>query len=646
MSEYKNTNEESLTGNLDFNKIAGKLYIYKYIILLCTLVGLLAGWMQNRYTRPTYAISASLLAKGGDKTAAAAGILSGAALLRDNKTIEDEVSIIKSYPFMSEVVRELDLGVSYFSRGRFIDVELYKRSPFRVELTSCSQIPEGEFFLRLWPDSTYSLSGDKDDELSGKYKIGQEIALSTTCACKVFFTKLPDRISFDTRYIFRFNDIEKLANYYVNAISIRNLNGSLLNLSITSSVAQREEDLLNLLMEKYIDYTLQLKNETFIKTIEFIDLQLSQVADSLNNVETRLERLKQDRNISMSSKKDGTESMMQIFTLEEEKMRMQLGEKYIDYLETYINQSEDYEKIATPNMANVDNPILSGLISELISLQMEKNTYLKNAKERNPFVEELNAKMKNLRQALIEAIATTRSINKITLQNIDSRIAVLRKEARNMPSTEREMVGINRLYTINEGIYLTLLQKRLEADVSRAAATVDSKVVQPAFTAARLGPNEIRNYGIGAFTGFLIPVLFIFVKEFFRGTIETTDELERISPVTLFGTVLHDQNKKGEAVTIVQRPKSALAESFRSLRSNLSFVLGGGTEPKVLLVTSSIPGEGKSFCSTNLSVILSLSGKRVVHIVADLRKPKVYIELDEMAQADDAGLSNYLSATA
>lgn len=336
-----------------------------------------------------------------------------------------------------------------------------------------------------------------------------------------------------------------------------------------------------------------------------------------------------------------------ISSLDNERTKFLLTAKYIDYVEKYITESNEYDKIITPNTVNVENKVLDQLIGELIQLQLEKNTYLGGATNRNPFLNEVNIKIENLKKSLLEAIATSRATNALALQNIESQMKMAEKSVGALPTKEREFVGINRLYTINENIYLVLLQKRLEADLVRAAATVDSRVVNPAMLEKKLGPETRKNYLIGLFAGLLLPIVLIYLIEFFRGTIENTDELERISKIPVLASVLHTENKEGKSTIILDKPKSALAESFRALRSNLNFVLGNNDDSnKVILVTSSIPGEGKSFCSINISLVLALSGKKVIHIAADMRKPKLYVDLAAGAVDTGQGLSTYLSQLA
>jgi capsular exopolysaccharide synthesis family protein len=640
--------------SIDFRKVLGKLWANKWIIVACAVAGLICAWIVNLYTTPTYLVSSSIIAKGEKE-----GVITEILQERDekdvsslfssqNRNISDEIAVIRSKPLLEKILQRPEFRVSYYAKGSITNEELYKDSPFIVDISLCQAQPSESFYLIFKKQGFQVGTEEKNIRQSPVYAWGDTVKLSDECSCiiskKISTQESAADNNSDEWYLFRIHSLKSLVLSYANSLNIPEpKNSYVIRMSINSTHPARDIDFLNLLMEEYIAEKIDRKNQSALKTIEFIDAQLGQITQSLLKVEDKMERFK--RSNKLASGYMSTNSFFdKVSELEREKTKILLTGNYIDYIDKYMKESDEYDKILAPSAADVDDKILSPLITELVQMQLEKNTYFRNGKERNPILNELNMRIANIKKSLQEAIISARATNELALRNIEAQIKAAEASSGVLPEREREFVGINRLYTVNENVYVMLLQKRLEADLMRAAATVDSRIVEAASFERQLGPAKVRNYALGLLLGLMLPVGLIFLFEFFRGTIENTDELARISAIPLLGSVAHIKNTEGKATIILDRPKSALAESFRALRSNLNFILNNGQqEAKVIMVTSSIAGEGKSFCSVNISLMLALSGKKVVYIIADMRKPK--LNMDLVAGEIDAGqgLSTYLS---
>lgn len=640
--------------SVDFKKVLGKLWANKWIILICAVIGVACAWTINLYTTPTYLVSSSIIAKGEKE-----GVITEILQERDekdvtslfssqNRNISDEIAVIRSKPLLEKILQRPEFRVSYYVKGSVRNEEIYKDSPFVVDVSLCQTVPSTLYYLTFKNQGFQVGTDEKTTGQSTVHTWGDTVKLSDECSCvisrKISAQQSAAENDLAQLYLFRLHSIKSLVNSYANSLNIPEpKNSYVIKMSINSTHPNRDMDFLDLLMEEYIAEKIERKNQSALKTIEFIDAQLGQITQSLLKVEDRLERFK--RSNKLASGYMSTSSFFdKVSELEREKTKILLTGNYIDYIEKYMQESEEYDKILAPTAADVDDKVLSPLITELIQLQLEKNTYFRNGKERNPILNELNTRIANVKKSLQEAVVSARATNALALKNIEAQIKAAEASSGVLPEREREFTGINRLYTVNENVYVMLLQKRLEADLMRAAATVDSRIVESASLERQVGPSKVRNYALGLLGGLMLPIGLIFLFELFRGTIENTDELARISTIPLLGSVAHIKNKEGKSTIILDRPKSALAESFRALRSNLNFILGNEQEgSKVIMVTSSIAGEGKSFCSVNISLVLALSGKKVVYIIADMRKPK--LSMDLVAGEIDAGqgLSTYLS---
>jgi capsular exopolysaccharide synthesis family protein len=244
---------------------------------------------------------------------------------------------------------------------------------------------------------------------------------------------------------------------------------------------------------------------------------------------------------------------------------------------------------------------------------------------------------------LLEHLNNTKLNDRIAAEDIKSRIKILNTQMNSLPSAERKLVNINRLYTINEEIYILLLNKRMEASIAQAAAREESQILEPPFNYGSISPNAKQNYLVALLLGLIIPLTLVYLKNYFRNTIENLDDVKNISSVPILGVVMHSKTKKQEktAPLVHEQPKSALAEAFRSIRSNLLFLIGRVDKTSILMISSSISGEGKSFCSANISISLASTGKRTILIVADMRKPQMYVPMPNDEYNKD-GLSTYL----
>lgn len=642
---------------VDVSKILNKFLANKLFIIACAAVGIGCAWLFNVYSVPTYLVTASIIAKG-EKEGVITEILKGKEDNTDisslfssrERNIADEIAVIRSKPLLEKVLQRPEFRIRYYEKGKFIDFELYKASPFVVVPVACEREPEDPVYLVYHQTSGFRLGDEKTVATARVYAWGDTVKLSDKCSCIISQRpgiEQPAVANSPDVYYFQMYSLADVVQAYANSLQIPEpKNTYVIKLNINSTQPERDKDFLNLLMAEYINEKIDRKTQAALKTIEFIDAQLGDITKSLLKVEDRLESFKRSNKLASGYMNTNT-FFDKAAELEREKTKLLLMENYIDYIDKYMKESDEYDKILTPSSANVEDKVLNELVSELVQLQLEKNTYLRNAKEKNPFLTELNNRIANVKKSLQEAVVSVRATNTLALRNIEAQIKAAEASAGALPQKEREFVGINRLYTVNENVYVMLLQKRLEADLMRAAATVDSRVVEEATLDYQIGPKKVRNYGIGLSMGLLIPFGFIFLTEFFRGTIENVDELARISQIPLLGSVTHIKNKDNKSTIILDKPKSSLAESFRALRSNLNFVLGNNKEGgKVILVTSSIAGEGKSFCSVNIALVLALSGKKVICIMADMRKPKLSPDLVTENINTGQGLSTYLSQLA
>jgi capsular exopolysaccharide synthesis family protein len=328
--------------------------------------------------------------------------------------------------------------------------------------------------------------------------------------------------------------------------------------------------------------------------------------------------------------------------LNEQKSAVVFAVNYYNYLDSYLRKKNDYAQIILPSSIGIADEILNTLVTQLVTLQTELNLLPGSKELQNPMINERAGKLgkavSETRSQIVEAINTLRTTDKIKITGIDQQTTRLTDRLGKLPGIQRRLVNIQRNYTFNENMYTFLQEKKAEAGISQASTTSDIIVVNPPRIAGgAITPQVSQNYFIGIAAGLLIPFLAFILLELVNTKIQSKEDIEKISSIPFIGGIGHNAN--GNNLVVYKKPKSAMAESFRALRSNLNYFTEG-KDRKILMVTSSLSGEGKSFTTINLATVFSLAGKKTIIVGADLRKPKIFEDFD---LGNERGLSTYLS---
>jgi tyrosine-protein kinase Etk/Wzc len=426
------------------------------------------------------------------------------------------------------------------------------------------------------------------------------------------------------KYYFYFNDIHSLSNAYRSRLNV-DVNaerGSILTLSISGTVPEQISDYLNKLSEVYIHNNLNEKNAVSENTIAFIDQQLSGIVDSLELAGVRLQQFR-SKNKLIDLSKEGNFLFDQMEQLQSEKALIEINKRYYEYLLDYVKTQKEAGDIIAPSVVGISDELLNRLVLSLNELSLELNNYRSSAQESLPQTALLKEQINNVRITLQENLNSLLTATEMSMQNLNQRIEKTETEVRKLPLTERQFINIQRDFNINDQIYTFLLEKRAEAGITKASNIADHKILDLALSknAARIKPRPSSNYMMSLIIGFLIPLLIIILREFFNNKIIGKRDIENATKVPILGSVGH--NEKHTEIPVFENPKTALSESFRALRANLHFMLKEKNE-KVIAVSSTISGEGKTFCAVNLAAIMAMAGKKTLLIGMDLRRPKIH----------------------
>lgn len=410
---------------------------------------------------------------------------------------------------------------------------------------------------------------------------------------------------------------------------------SILVLTCDDQVAERARDLVNTLIDQYTTRSKDEKTKVANNTISFINEQLLLIRDSLNLSEEGIENFKREKGLTNLS----ADFALQRFSeFDDRKLNIELSLKSLDSLDSYLKQGRDASLISTSNLGAQD-PALSSAITSLSQLEIRRKNLLLNSTSIAPVVRTVDAQIKVTRGEVLKNIQSYREALLNNLKTITNTLNKFEKRLSQVPATERQFLGIERDRSLNENIFLFLWQQKVRASIAKAATIADNIVLDYAGTPGTpITPRENMSYIIALFVSLSMSLSYIFIKDFLDDSILDRSQLERASTVPVLGTINHAKNTYGSNLVVTEKSKSAIAEAFRSIRTNLQY-LASETENKIVVVTSTISGEGKTFFSLNMAAILAISDKKVLLMGLDLRKPKIHEELNIPS---DMGISKVL----
>jgi capsular exopolysaccharide synthesis family protein len=623
----------------DFKKLLARILKNWYWIAISVVIGVgVATWI-NRYTNPMFSSSATLIINDERKSTAEL-LINALDRFNARRNIENEIAILRSYRMAYKTLSELDFGIFYYKIGDIRQTLIYKSAPFKVTLDTARETSRRTpVNIKLISESEYEVYINGGLKLKKRLKYGEyfrhpSFNFTITLNNPGYFVP-----SSDDNYMFVVNDINQLASQYSRKLNVSSLDkkGTVLTLQTTGPVAQMESDYINKLMEVYIRTGLEEKNQTAINTINFIDGQLASVVDSLNYAEARLQKFKTKSNM-MEITEEGQYLFGKINELQKNRASMEVERRYYEYLQDYLQSKKDFSTVIAPTFIGISESPLALNLAQLVELYKERKTLLLTATKNNPAILAIDERIQSSIDALQENLSEAVKITSDNIRELEYQSRAIEAEMVQLPSTERILINIQRAYKLNDEIYNFLLQKRADAAIARASNVADNKIldISRSENSAQISPQTSRNRMIGLLMGFLIPVGILFLIEFFNPIVADATEVKKLTKTPVIGSVGH--NERDSEIPVAANPQSAIAESFRALRTNLQYMMRESHQ-KVICVTSTVSGEGKTFTSVNLAAIIAQSSRKTLLVSLDLRKPKVHKVFN---MDNKVGLSNYL----
>jgi len=640
-----NASDSSNDNFNEFKKVGKKLLRKWYVLVIVLALSIGVAYYYTKSTVPVYNVEASVLVKDPKNlNNTIADLLYKEDMLEQSNNLENIALLIKKFDIVQKTITELDLETFFYTEERFRKEPLYKNSPINVNIINRDgRFPDGVLFKCTILDSG-AFKLETNDEIYEEFLQNQKFKFHETINLDgfEFAVNLEDyspKIDDNVVYL-QFNDLYGLTNFYISALNVTPIEkSSIINISLESDSKERAEDFLNVLLTNYLQSVRQEKMTNATKTINFIDSQLGFVSDSLSAIESRLESFKSRNAIDLSNEAKSLYDEIQ--KLEKEKSAILVKDKYLNYLGEYLqNETVNLEEIVVPSSMGVEDAMINSLVQKLIDFKLEQQSIKNGENMDNPVARRLKNQIESLKKNIIQNIESIKNKNQISLNSINDQIASINSNLQTLPQAEREFVNIDRAHTLSEDLYLFLQQKRAEAGIAKATTTADVKVVNEARIMNNghpIKPNPMMNYATAFLLGLILPTVLFYVADQLNNKIENEEELVHISSVPILGVVAHESNKQS---FLKKGSMNPLAESFRIIRSNIRYLLDNDEKCNTFMVTSSVSGEGKTFCAKHLAYIFAISGKKTLYANTDMRKHNDYREFEI---DPNFGLSNYIA---
>ena len=611
--------------------------LFRYLIhwpwfVISIIICIACAWGYLRLTTPIYNISATVLIKdekkgGGASMSSDLEKMGLEGFVSSSSNVDNEIEVLRSKSLAREVVNNLGLFVTYMDEDEFPSKELYHTSPVLVSLThqEADKLPgRMEINMILQPTGALGVQitvGEKEyqkqfDKLPAVFPTDEGTVaffanndtLSAVC---------PENITKERHITAFINRPFSVLKEYVNSLSIAptSKTTSVVVISLENTNTRRGRDYINKLLEMYNINANNDKNEVAQKTAEFIDERIGIISKELGSTEQDLENFKRSAGITDLSS-EAQIALTGNAEYEKKRVENQTQINLVMDLQRYMKGNE-YEVL--PSNIGLQDAASAGAIDRYNQMLVERKRLLRTSTENNPTIINLDTSIRAMRtnvQATLDATLKGLQSTKVDLAREASRYS---RRINDAPTQERQFVSIARQQEIKSGLYLMLLQKREENAITLAATANNAKIIDEALADDNpISPKKTIVYLAALVLGVGLPVGVIYLIGLTKFKIEGRADVEKLTSLPVVGDIPLADEKTG-SIAVFENQNNLMSETFRNVRTNLQFMLENGKN--VILVTSTISGEGKSFISANLAISLSLLGKKVVIVGLDIRKP-------------------------
>lgn len=655
----ENYNDPFGQGNkpVDFKKIIFEYLLHWRFIAICLVIALVCSYFYLRYQTPVYRINSTVLIKQGEKSKVSP--VAQMALVQDLTSFsmvnnfDNEVEIIQSFTLIKKVVNTLGLYIDYEAENKFsYSIPLYKNSPVQVWMSpeEAEALPSlMEVQLGYTSDNHVSATVNYTDEDAEKQVLNKTFeklpAVFITPVGNLSISCTTDSLTSEELALLpqikaTIAPPSVMADSYKARLSAVPTSEytSIVQLSLLDTNRSRGIDFLNMLVAIYNNEANEDKNQVAMRTAEFIDERIRVINEELSTTESELADYKQRAGLTDLST-DAQLALRENSEYESKRAENINQLRLIDHLRNYIEEPENKNEVIPVNVGLTDQS-LANIIGQYNEMMIERKRLLRTSKVTSPAVINLDASIAATRKTVLATVENLEKALQITQKNLDMEAGKFRTKISNTPKQERELRDISRQQEIKADLYLLLLQKREENAITLAAKANNGRIVEEPRGGGMASPNKRNTYMFAFVMGLMFPLGCIWLMRALRFKIEGREDVQSITDATIVGDIPQVKQNTAVGVVVRENHNGLMEETFRSLRTNLLYMLEEGQ--KVILFTSTTASEGKSFNAANLATSFSYMGKKTVVVGLDIRNPNLtkLFPIDKQAQ----GITSYLSA--
>lgn len=567
---------------------------------------------------------------------------------------------LKSRSHNELVVDKLEFYIDYMKQTKYFLKDVYGDLPFKVTIDKeQNQLLNTFVKVKMLSNTTYQLSVSfpsntvgviryadtkkslikvENKEFKRVYKVGEDVNLPFLHWRLIAIPYSGENSK--EEILVRCNNFDSTVNACMKInVAVDEKAGSILKLNIQGNNKNRMVDLLNTTVEVLIKRQLDSKNKFAENTINFIDKTLNEMEDNLKDSGDELKDFGRNNNI-LDIEEGGISFKAKLLDYDEKKDQVERKIAYLNNLNNYLKSSIDYSKLPAPTVAGIDEPNINSNVSKLISLSVQRSELAFSIKGDVSY-QRIDNEISSVKKVLLENANSYKNALLYDLNLANKKIAEVESQISAFPENKQEWLNLSRKYNLSDNIYNTFLQKRSEASIVKAANLSDIVFIDPAkdVGGGLLGPKTSVNYVLAFFMGLIIPLILVFFIFFISNSVQNIEDISSQTQLPLIGIVGLKYTESN--LSVFERPKSALSESFRAIRSSLQFLLKKQhvQGARTVMLTSSVSGEGKTYCSLNIATVFALSEKKTIILGLDLRKPKIF---DDFNIQNELGAVNYL----
>lgn len=617
--------EDEASSGFDYKTFLIKLLMYWPWIAGCVIVALAGAFFYLKTQTPLYTVSSSVLIKNESSKSGNAGasLADLGFVTSSTQNFDNELEILRSRTLLKKVVTDLDLYISYTLPGTFRPTELYKQSPVKVWVTpeEAERLGSAQVDLHFQQNKLHEVTITHNSQEWKKTIESLPTVFSTPAG--VFSFSAADSLQqvSETPELIQVTvtSPNSTAASYRGRLSVSSGNRSttIAQLSITDSQVARGTDFLNKLVEVYNEEGNNDKNEVAAKTAEFIDERINIINRELGTTESELASFKQRAGV-VDIANDATQAAGEQANYERAYAENEVQLSLMNHLKNHILSTENQYEVIPANIG-LTNGDLNTVVERYNEMLIERKRLLRTSHEDNPAVQSLNASIEVMRNSVMAAIQTAEKGLQINRQALKAQTRKYAGKISDAPVQEKEYLSMSRQQEIQANLYLMLLQKREENNITLASTANNARVIDEPLAGGQVAPHPSQIYMIALVLGLGIPVGILFLWGLLQFRIKTRADVERLTKLPIIGDIPLTDEAKDSAIVVRENHNELMEEVFRSIRTNLQYMLSEGQE--VILFTSTTSGEGKSFTAGNLASSFAFMGKKVVIVGLDIRKP-------------------------